>query len=140
MSIDERTHQRFANFQNAVRDLQDAMALGQYDKFTRTALIKFFEIAFELAWKVLKDDLEFNGIPVMPSPREVIRKAFEVGLIKDGTTWLEVLKNFNLFKHTYDEEMSEEALELIQDEYGKLLTDLRDTLSDRLGQRDGGNR
>jgi nucleotidyltransferase substrate binding protein (TIGR01987 family) len=41
----------------------------------RAGLIQFFEMSFELGWKVLKDYLEEEGFTV-ESPRDAIKQAF----------------------------------------------------------------
>lgn len=62
---DIRWKPRFDNLQSAYRKLQQAVAanaLAPDNELFRMALVKAFEMTFELAWKTMKDYLEFNGI------------------------------------------------------------------------------
>lgn len=92
---------------------------------------KFFELTHELAWKLLKDYLEAQGFMDVKSPRDAIKKSFEIGLISDGQIWLELLLDRNLTAHTYDEEKASEVEELIRNKYFLLLKDLQKTFSDK---------
>lgn len=122
-----RWKQRFSNFEKAMAHLSEAVALGRYDALTQAGLIQMFEVAFELAWKTLKDRLEFEG-QVAQSPREVIKLAFQNNLLSQGEVWIEALDNRNLLSHTYDQKMSDEARELIRSRYFSLLKNLYDRL------------
>lgn len=51
-----------------------------------------FEFTFELAWKTMKDYLEYSGIiEGTGSPREIIKTAFANGIIDDGENWLKMM-------------------------------------------------
>ena len=65
-------------------------------------LIKAFEFTHELAWNVLKDYLEAEGIVGIIGSRGAAREAFQKGLVEDGETWMEMIKARNSSSHTYD--------------------------------------
>ena len=94
-------------------------------------MIQFFEVAFELSWKLMKDYLLAEGYDVK-SPRESIKTAFDYGLIADGTKWLEALEKRNLAAHTYDESILDELERLIAHEYYPLMLSLKTTLEQKL--------
>ena len=96
----------------------------------RAGLIQFFEISFELAWKTLKDMLIYEGYDVN-SPKSTLKQAFANGTIADGELWLKALDGRNLFSHTYDNELAEEAIDLIKKTYSPLLFDLETKLRSR---------
>jgi hypothetical protein len=76
-NIDVRWQQRFNYFQSSYQRLQQAVQANVQspdDALIQMALIKAFEMTFELLWKTLKDYLNFNGIDAKLS-REVITKA-----------------------------------------------------------------
>jgi len=133
MSIEDRWRQRFQNFEKAYTNLEDAYNLTEYSELEKTGLIKTFEFTFELAWKTLKDLLEFEGFEVK-SPRATIKQAFQTGYISDGTGWLDILDKRNLMTHTYDEETSQEVVELIKDKYFALIHELHKTLKDKIAE------
>lgn len=113
MSNQERWLQRLQNLNKAYRRLQDACAKPEYTELEIAGLVQTYEFTFELAWKTLKDRLLFEGYEVN-SPREVIKKAFEMGIIAGVDQWLEALDSRNLFSHTYDNAIAQEAVEAIK--------------------------
>ncbi len=116
-----RWQQRFVNFDKAFRQLCEAVEReAGNDKLIRAGLIQTFEFTFELAWKTLKDYLEFNGITAT-SPRDTIKQAYQAQYIPDGTAWLEMLEKRNLMTHTYDEARVQEAVDLIKEKYFKVI-------------------
>jgi len=133
MSIEDRWQQRFQNFEKAYNKLAEADDLIEYSELEKTGLIKTFEYTFELAWKTLKDILEFEGFEVK-SPREAIKQAFQTGYITDGDGWLDILDKRNLMTHTYDEETSQEVLDLIKNKYFDLMEQLYNTLKDKISE------
>ncbi len=86
------------------------------DELDRAGIIQFFEMAFELSWKVLKDFLEYNGY-IVKSPREAIKLSFQLELINNGELWLKALEDRNLTVHTYDENTAIEITKRIKDVY-----------------------
>ena len=58
-------------------------------------------------------------------------KAFANGLLVEGELWLKALEGRNLFSHTYDSNLADEAVRLIREEYAPLLFDLERTLENR---------
>lgn len=111
-----RWQQRFGELKKAYRQLNQALAIDSPDEIYRAGIIQFFEMTLELAWKTMKDYLEFQEIPVN-TPRETIQKAFQIELIRDGHTWIDALQKRNLMAHTYDEERALEAELLIRNIY-----------------------
>jgi nucleotidyltransferase substrate binding protein (TIGR01987 family) len=128
-SKDIRWQQRFQNFERALRSLEEALAIEQPDVVQRAGLIQFFEITFELAWKLLKDYLEAQGFTEVKSPRAVLKQAFEVELIVEGHQWLQGLQDRNLTAHTYNEETAVLVENLVRQTYYPLLSQLYQTFS-----------
>jgi len=122
---DIRWRQRQQNFNRTLEHLAQALAIAQPDIVQRAGIIQFFEMAFELAWKMLKDYLEEQGFADFNSPRAVLKQAFAVGLIANGHDWLQILHNRNLLSHTYDEATAIAVEKLIRDSYYPLLAALR---------------
>lgn len=101
-----RWKQRFENFEKSYKLLKKYSNQQIRTELERAGIIQFFEMTFELAWKVLKDYLESEGYMVK-SPRETVKQAFQIGLIDNGHIWIDALSNRNLTTHTYDEELAE---------------------------------
>ena len=81
-------------------------------------------MTFELAWNTLKDYFESEGFNNLKSPRSVIKKAFETGLIEDGHAWMIMLENRNITSHAYDETASKQIENAIKNNYSALLFSL----------------
>ena len=128
--LDIRWQQRLSNLASACRLLTE---VDQYDELSTPAIIREgfvqrFEITFDLAWKTLKDYLDYQGIPVQPTPRAVVKEAFAVGVIKDGEQFIQMLGTRNVMSHRYDEEAFNETFRLIKHGYARTLSVLVDDL------------
>ena len=97
-----RWQQRFQNFERAFRLLQSAIDTKTLSELQRAGLIQFFEMTFELAWKTLKDYLEFQGYMVK-TPRDTNKQALKNEIISEGRSCLNALDDRNFIAHTYDE-------------------------------------
>jgi nucleotidyltransferase substrate binding protein (TIGR01987 family) len=131
---DIRWQQRFDNLQAAYRRLQHAVqadAQTPKNDLFQMALIKTFEMTFELSWKTMKDYLQHNGIDVK-LPREVIKQAFANDIITDGQLWIDMLADRNLMTHTYDEARALKAVDHICQRYMVGLEQLHQYLLARL--------
>ncbi len=119
MIEDIRWKQRFSNLQRAYARLHQAVVANADDPdddLIQMALIKAFEMTFELSWKTMKDYLVYNGIDVK-LPREVIKQAFANDIIIDGQLWIDMLENRNQIAHTYDENRARETVRQICQAY-----------------------
>ncbi len=128
---DIRWQQRFTNYSNALGHLKNAFLLESPNEFERAGAIQFFEMSMELAWKVLKDFLEAEGILVR-SPRETFKQALQNALIDDGEQWLKAWDDRNLTTHMYSEEAAEALFQRIQEKYLVRLSQLHDCLSSKI--------
>ena len=120
---DIRWKQRFVHFQKAFLLLEQTMTIAHPSDAERAGLIQFFEMSFELAWKVLKDYLEAEGFTVS-SPRDTFKQAFQAGLLDNGHVWLEALQDRNLTVHTYEEKIALAVEKKIREAYFPALSAL----------------
>lgn len=111
-----RRKQRFDNFEKAYKLLQSAFKEKHLSKLEKEGVIQRFEYTFELSWKTLKDYLESQGQEAH-FPREIIKHAFQSGLIEEGGVWIAMLEDRNLMAHTYDENRFKEAFSRIKNKY-----------------------
>ncbi len=121
---DTRWQQRFANFKRAFLLLREAMEndIDQLSQLEKEGIIQRFEYTFELAWKVLKDKMENDGIVLDKiSPKAVVRQAFNAKYIQNAETWLNMIGDRNLMSHTYDFAKFEVVIQSIADDYLPLL-------------------
>ena len=128
---DVRWIQRFDNYQRALLSLQEAIQLSQQrelSKLEQQGLIQGFEFTHELAWKTLKDFLEYRGISGVIGSRDAARVAFREGLVTEGAVWMEMIKSRNLTSHTYREEVANDIAQKIIDQYFNEFIALQATL------------
>ncbi|MCD4831559.1 MAG: nucleotidyltransferase substrate binding protein [Anaerohalosphaeraceae bacterium] len=123
MEKDIRWKQRFENFQRAYKLLEQALNIKVPSQVERAGMIQFFEMTFELSWKMMKDYLESEGF-VVNSPKEAIKQAFRADVIKDGQGWIDILAGRNLTVHTYGEKTAVSVESSIRETYYPLLKDL----------------
>jgi nucleotidyltransferase substrate binding protein (TIGR01987 family) len=120
VSPDVRWKQRFQNFDRAHTLLQQALANGPdaLNPLEREGTVQRFEFCFELAWKSIKDYMEFNGtVFVTVAPRPVLKEAFAAKILQEGQVWIDMLDNRNLLSHTYSQTNFEKAMDAIHVRY-----------------------
>ena len=132
---DIRWVQRFQNYQRAYQLLQSALEIKNPSQVERAGIIQFFEMSFELAWKLLKDYLDDEGFSTR-SPRETIKQAFQMQLIIDGHQWLYALNDRNLTVHTYDEDKAIQIENKIRAQYFPLLEQLYEQSKNKIQELD----
>ena len=136
---DVRWIQRFDNYQRALHALEEAVEISRQRPLTRLeqrGLIQGFEFTHELAWKTLKDFLQYRGVSGVIGSRDAARVAFREGLVIDGELWMEMVKSRNLTSHTYREEVADEIAGKILQPYYCAFCELKSTLANWL---DDGN-
>ena len=127
-----RFEERRKEFSNAVQRLKEALEEKENDIIIDGVLHRF-EFTFELAWKTMKDYLEYVGvIDKIGSPREIIKSAFEYGMIEDGENWIKMMLARNSLSHLYDEAKSREVYQDIKNRYFKLLQELEEKFNQKL--------
>lgn len=117
--MDIRWQQRFNNFENAHKNLIEMLDLLNKEpanKAYKLAVIQSYEMDIELAWKTLKDYLNYLGYKIQ-TPREVIKQAFAIDFIADGDIWIKMIDDRNLTSHTYDEAKAQEIVDSICKDY-----------------------
>jgi len=110
MEEDIRWEQRFSNFQIALSQLKEAIETNGENPvdIIKEGIIQRFEFTHELAWKVLKDYLEYEGLQNITGSRSATREAFNKGLIQNGQIWMDMIESRNLTVHTYQHTILEE--------------------------------
>lgn len=133
MTEDIRWKQRFDNYCRTYGQLNKAVEAHAFqpdNELIQMALVKAFEMTFELAWKTMKDYLRYNGIDVK-LPREVIKQAFANDIIVYGQLWIEMLENRNVMAHVYDEARAHETVNQICQQYLPALEQLHQFMQEK---------
>lgn len=114
MVQDIRWKQRLHNYTKAFQSLTEAVELSQQRSLTaleQQGLIQSFEFTHELAWKMLKDYLEYQGISNVVGSRDASRLAFQSALISDGEVWMQMIAARNQTSHTYNLKVAQAVVE-----------------------------
>lgn len=120
--------QLVGSFEKAVGRLAEALDLPK-TTIVRDSAVKRFELAFDLAWKTIKAQLETLGISCA-SPKGCFEEAYRQGLIEYQNVWLEMLEHRLETVHTYNEDTAERifsALPKVLDALRILLASLKKT-------------
>ncbi len=119
---------RFDNYKRAFTLLREAIETMEERELTqleKEGLIQRFEYTWELAWKVLKDYLNHEGLVLDKiTPASVIKAAFEAKIISNGDVWMNALDARNKMSHTYNLKKFEEVIADIRSDYLNILDDL----------------
>ena len=110
MNEDIRWKQRFQNYKKALLTVKNAVDLSgqrELSDLEKQGVIQGFEFTFELAWNVMKDYLEEQGLMGIIDSKNAIRHAFNKGIIENGEIWMQMLKDRNLASHLYEEDTAE---------------------------------
>lgn len=125
----ERFKQRLEEYTNALNRLKEGLKKSADDDLYIDGILQRFEFTFELAWKAMKDYLEYQGIITkIGSPREIIKSGFAEGIIQDGEAWIKMMLARNSLSHIYDEITSRNIYKDIKNEYVFLMEKLEERL------------
>ena len=126
---------KFEIFLSNLEVLSQADREDLENEFIVSGIIDKFFIQFELAWKVLKELLRYEGknIANTGSPREIIKAAYEVYDFLDERVWLSMLKDRNDMTHIYDGSAAKELVAKILNTYIPAFCEMRDEIEKRYG-------
>jgi nucleotidyltransferase substrate binding protein (TIGR01987 family) len=121
MIMQIRYKQRFSNYKSALGHLKDAVNLRDKRELSyleKQGLIQAFEFTFELSWKVLKDFFEYRGnSQKIYGSRDAFMEAISMGILSNSHSWMKMIKSRNLTSHIYDEDLIEDIIKEICDDY-----------------------
>ena len=134
MESDIRWKQRLANYRRACANLQAAVALANLRPLSdleQQGLIQSFEFTHELAWNVMKDWFEDQGLGGLTGSKDATREAFSRGLVEEGQAWMDMIRSRNLSSHTYNVEIARDLTNAILHVYAGELLKFRDSMTVR---------
>ena len=129
---DIRWKQRLATFRTALDRLKEVVELQKSRALTpleKDGMVQRFEYTQELAWKVLKNYLEYQGTERLGGSRDTIRQAYSMGLIQNTEPWFDMLESRNETAHVYDEDTETDVIDKVTKTYLPILSDLLETLN-----------
>jgi len=133
MEKDIRWKQRFQNYSDALNHLRFAVKeITNPSDLEKEGTIQRFEFTHELAWKLMKDYLEYEGISGIRGSRSATREAFNKGLITQGEVWMDMIESRNKTVHTYINDILEKEYHLIVTSYYPLLEEFKTEMKELL--------
>lgn len=127
-----RWRQRLATFQRALGRLEEVVTLQrqrQLSPLEKDGMIQRFEYTQELAWKVLKNYIEYQGGERLAGSRDTIRQAFALGIIINADPWFDMLESRNETSHVYDEDTENDVIDKITMTYLPIMLELKKRMS-----------
>lgn len=119
---------KFENFCTALKNLKDIYSYEEpYSNVVMTGLVGLYEICFEQSWKTMKEILTLNGVAESQtgSPRQILKSAYQTGMIKDEDLWLAALVSRNNVAHAYNQEIAKDIIKQTKITYYQMFEDLK---------------
>ena len=127
--MESKYFNRYKSLCKSLANLEESRNANIDDKFVLPATVQNYNLTFDLAWKVLKELVtnEFGLTDFAAgSPRETLKSAYSVGLIKDDR-WMDMLRVRNTLAHDYDGQVALRYFkDIVGDYYVLLETMVRD--------------
>ena len=119
ITIMNKFEEKNNKFIDAVNRLKEAVSDYEIHGIAsiRDGVIQRFEFCTELAWKTTREYLTDQGYIDLNSPKEVMRKAYAGGLIKDEALWIDIINSRNLTSHIYDETTAQKIYDSIKNKF-----------------------
>ncbi len=125
---------KYDNFCAALANLKDIFAYQEpYDNVILTGLVGLYEICFEQSWKAMKEILQLNGVAEgeTGSPRQILKTAYQLGMIKDEQVWLNALVTRNNVAHAYNQAVALDIISQTKDIFYQMFCELQEELEQR---------
>lgn len=122
---------KYENFKKALKNLQEIYQYEPpYDNVILTGLVGLYEVCFEQSWKAMKEILQYEGFPESQtgSPRQILKTAYQAGMIPEETIWLEALVSRNNVAHAYNQEIALDIVTATKEKYYDMFCDLQHIL------------
>lgn len=124
---------KYENFCAALKNLKDIYNYEEpYVNVVLTGLVALYEICFEQSWKAVKEILELNGFAEgkTGSPKQILKTAYQAGIIKDEKLWVEALTTRNNVAHAYNQAVALDIVRATKEKYYQMFCDLKNELDD----------
>ncbi len=121
-----RWEQRLDSYHKALARLAEIVGASKkraLNEFERDGLVQRFEFTHELSWKLMKAYAEYQGFDGIGGSRDATRKAFEMSLISDGQSWMDMIKSRSDAAHNYEGSVIDVLVDTIINKYYPLFAD-----------------
>lgn len=125
---------KYENFCSALTNLKDIYKYSEpYDNVILTGLVALYEICFEQSWKAVKEIMKNDGIDEAQtgSPRQVLKTAYQMGMIKEEAKWLDALVSRNNVAHAYNRDVAMEIVNKTKETYYEMFCQLKNDIDEK---------
>lgn len=122
---------KYEIFCRALDNLADIFQYEEpYGNVILTGLVGLYEICFEQCWKALKEIFEAQGYPESRtgSPKQILKTAYQAGLIHDQDQWLAALNARNNVTHAYNQDVALDIVRQTKAVFYPMFTELRNDI------------
>lgn len=122
---------KFENFCNAFANLHDIYNYEEpYGNVEMTGLVGLYEVCFEQSWKAMKEFLERDGFAEgqTGSPRQILKTAYQAGMIADEKLWMSALTARNNVAHAYNKAIALDIIHSTKNQYYDMFAEFKETV------------
>lgn len=122
---------KYENFCAALTNLHDIYDYEEpYNNVVLTGLVALYEICFEQSWKMMKEILENNGVAEgkTGSPRQILKTAYQAGIIREEQLWLDALVTRNNVAHAYNKDIALDIVRQTKEIYYQMFIGLKNEI------------
>lgn len=124
---------KYENFCAALRNLKDIYSYDMpYNIVVLTGLVGLYESCFEQSWKAIKEVLQKNGFSEgqTGSPRQILKTAYQAGMIDNEELWLSALVARNNVAHAYNRDVAIDIVAQTKEKYYGMFCELKKRMED----------
>lgn len=122
---------KYENFCAALTNLHDIYDYEEpYNNVVLTGLVALYEICFEQSWKMMKEILENNGVAEgkTGAPRQILKTAYQAGIIREEQLWLDALVTRNNVAHAYNKDIALDIVRQTKEIYYQMFIGLKNEI------------
>lgn len=119
---------KYDNFCRSLSNLEDIYKYSEpYDVVVLTGLVGLYRFSFDQSQTVMKEILEQKGFSEgkTGTPKQILKTAYEAGMIDDETLWLEALQARNNVSLAYNEDIALGIVSDTKEKYVELFKKLK---------------
>lgn len=124
---------KYENFCAALRNLKDIYSYDMpYNIVVLTGLVGLYESCFEQSWKAIKEVLQENGFSEgqTGSLRQILKTAYQAGMIDNEELWLSALVARNNVAHAYNRDVAIDIVAQTKEKYYGMFCELKKRMED----------
>ena len=101
-----------------------------YDNVVTMGLVGLFTLCFDQSWKAVKEVLAQQGFPESQtgSPRQILKTAYQAGMLRNQDLWLNALAARNNVSHAYNPDVALDIIHQAKESFYGMFIDLRDEI------------